>query len=95
MKNLIILFIATALLSAGCSKKQETKKAVAEEILVVEVQPVMRKSLSEPITASGVLSSKSEMKLAFKTGGMIRRIYVQEGQSVRAGQLLEIGRAHV
>ena len=88
MKNLIILFIATALLSTGCSKKQETKKAVAEEILVVEVQPVMRKSLSEPIIASGVLSSKSEMKLAFKTGGMIRRIYVQEGQSVRAGQLL-------
>ncbi|MDZ7936203.1 MAG: efflux RND transporter periplasmic adaptor subunit [Emticicia sp.] len=76
------------MLIIGCSKKQETKKAEAEEILTVEVQPVGRKSLSEPIIASGVLSSKSEMKLAFKTGGMIRRIYVQEGQSVREGQLL-------
>lgn len=88
MKNLITLFVATTLLSISCNKKQETKKAEAEEILAVEVQPVMRKFLSEPIIASGVLSSKSEMKLAFKTGGMIRRIYVQEGQSVRAGQLL-------
>ena len=47
---------------AGGSKK-EAKKAEAEEILTVEVQPVSRKFLSEPIIASGVLSSKSEMKL--------------------------------
>ena len=56
--------------------------------MTVEIQPVSRKLLSEPIIASGLLSSKSEMKLAFKTGGMIRRIYVQEGQSVSEGQLL-------
>ncbi len=88
MKNYIFIFLATALITASCGKKQEAKKAEAEEILTVEVQPVSRKSLSEPIIASGVLSSKSEMKLAFKTGGMIRRVYVQEGQSVREGQLL-------
>jgi RND family efflux transporter MFP subunit len=88
MKNYIFMISITALIVASCGKKQETKKAEAEEILTVEVQPVSRKSLSEPIIASGVLSSKSEMKLAFKTGGMIRRVYVQEGQSVREGQLL-------
>jgi RND family efflux transporter MFP subunit len=88
MKNHILYATITALLIASCGKKQETKKAEAEEVLTVEVQPVSRKSLSEPIIASGVLSSKSEMKLAFKTGGMIRRVYVQEGQSVREGQLL-------
>lgn len=88
MKSYTSIIIATALFIASCGKKQEAKKAEAEEILTVEVQPVSRKSLSEPIIASGVLSSKSEMKLAFKTGGMIRRIYVQEGQSVKEGQLL-------
>lgn len=88
MKSHILHTIIIALLIVSCGKKQETKKAEAEEILTVEVQPVSRKSLSEPIIASGVLSSKSEMKLAFKTGGMIRRIYVQEGQSVKEGQLL-------
>jgi len=82
---LILLLI----LMISCGKKQETStKQETEEIISVEVQPVLRKSLSEPIIASGVLSSKSEMKLAFKTGGMIRRVYVSEGQSVKEGQLL-------
>lgn len=88
MKNYVHIFFITSLFIASCGKKQEAKKAEAEEILTVEVQPVSRKYLSEPIIASGLLSSKSEMKLAFKTGGMIRRIYVQEGQSVSEGQLL-------
>jgi RND family efflux transporter MFP subunit len=88
MKNYILSVIVIASLATSCGKKQEAKKAETEEILTVETQPVSRKSLSEPIIASGVLSSKSEMKLAFKTGGMIRRVYVQEGQSVKEGQLL-------
>lgn len=88
MKKNIFLFAIIASLSISCGKKTEAKKAETEEILAVEVQPVMRKSLSEPIVASGVLSSKSEMKLAFKTGGMIRKMYVQEGQFVKEGQLL-------
>lgn len=88
MKNYILTATFLATMIAGCGKKQEEKKAEAEEIMTVEVQPVSRKSLSEPIIASGVLSSKSEMKLAFKTGGMIRRVYVQEGQFVKEGQLL-------
>ncbi len=88
MKSYTYVILLTALITASCGKKQEAKKAEAEETLTVEVQPVSRKSLSEPIIASGVLSSKSEMKLAFKTGGMIRRVYVQEGQFVKEGQLL-------
>ena len=88
MKKNSLIFIAIISLSISCNKKVETKKVEAEETLAVEIQAVSRKSLSEPIIASGVLSSKSEMKLAFKTGGMIRRMYVQEGQSVREGQLL-------
>jgi len=88
MKSYTYVILLTALITASCGKKQEAKKAEAEETLTVEVQPVNRKSLSEPIIASGVLSSKSEMKLAFKTGGMIRRVYVQEGQFVKEGQLL-------
>lgn len=88
MKSYTYVILLTALITASCGKKQEAKKAEAEETLTVEVQPVSRKLLSEPIIASGVLASKSEMKLAFKTGGMIRRVHVQEGQFVKEGQLL-------
>ncbi|WP_337043190.1 efflux RND transporter periplasmic adaptor subunit [Emticicia sp. 17c] len=82
---LIYAFVFLVLMS--CGKKQETKQET-EEIIAVQVQPVSQKSLSEPIIASGVLSSKSEMKLAFKTGGMIKKVHVTEGQFVKEGQLL-------
>lgn len=85
-KHLLVFGIASILMS--CGKKEEQKKQAVEELQTVTVQPVVRKSLSQPIIGSGVLASKSEMKLAFKTGGMIKRIYVNEGQFVKAGQLL-------
>ncbi len=83
---LIYAFLFLVLVS--CSKKKETARQEAEEVLPVEVQNASIKTLSEPIVASGVLVSKSEMKLAFKTGGMIKKVYVNEGQYVKEGQLL-------
>lgn len=82
-----LIYSFVFLLLVSCGKKKETKQET-EEIIAVEVQTVGKKSLTEPIIASGVLSSKSEMKLAFKTGGMIKKVYVTEGQFVKEGQLL-------
>ncbi len=82
-----LIYSFVFLLLMSCGKKKETKQET-EEIIAVEVQTVGKKSLTEPIIASGVLSSKSEMKLAFKTGGMIKKVYVNEGQFVKEGQLL-------
>lgn len=86
-----LIYASVFFLVVSCGKKKETKQETAispEEIIPVEVQAVAKKSLSEPIIASGVLASKSEMKLAFKTGGMIQKVYVNEGQFVKEGQLL-------
>lgn len=82
-----LIYSFAFLFLVSCGKKKETKQET-EEIIAVEVQPVAQKTLVEPIIASGVLSSKSEMKLAFKTGGMIKKVYVSEGQFVKEGQLL-------
>jgi RND family efflux transporter MFP subunit len=87
MKKLLTITILTLLLSCN-SKKTEKPKVVAEEILPVQIATVASKTLTDEINSSGVLSSKSEIKLAFKTGGLIKNIYVQEGQYVKAGQLL-------
>lgn len=40
------------------------------------------------IQANGLVGSRDEMRLSFKTGGIIRRIAVQEGEVVRQGALL-------
>ncbi len=89
MKNILYLLLTNLLLVSCGSKEEEPKEeAQAEEKLTIATAVVERISASEAITASGVLSSKSELKLAFKTGGLIKRMYVSEGQYVKSGQLL-------
>jgi RND family efflux transporter MFP subunit len=41
-----------------------------------------------PVRCAGRLSAKTESRLSFKTGGIVERIPVEEGQSVRKGELL-------
>jgi RND family efflux transporter MFP subunit len=41
-----------------------------------------------PVRATGLLSTSTEMKLSFKTGGIISRLHVREGESVRKGEVL-------
>jgi RND family efflux transporter MFP subunit len=88
MKNTLVLFILGSALLVSCNKKAKETKINIEDAPTVEIAQIERKTLGETITASGVLASKSEIKLAFKTGGLIKRIYVNEGQYVKAGQLL-------
>lgn len=40
------------------------------------------------IAANGLVGSRDEMRLSFKTGGIVRRIAVREGEAVRKGALL-------
>ncbi|KPM48493.1 efflux RND transporter periplasmic adaptor subunit [Jiulongibacter sediminis] len=86
MKKTIYLL---ALLTLGCGQEEKAEQVTQQEetTAVTLTKPVL-KSFSDEITGSGVLSSKAELKLAFKTGGLIKRMYVNEGQYVKAGQLL-------
>lgn len=68
------------------TKKEETKTEVTP--LSVSVVEVSEHSFTENLSSSGLLTSKSEVKLAFKTGGLIKKSYVKEGDYVKAGQLL-------
>lgn len=92
LKNMKKLFFITLTISGlvfSCkSNEKKEKVAVDTQLQTIEVATVESKNLTDQIIASGVLASKSELKLAFKTGGMIKRMYVSEGQSVAAGQLL-------
>jgi RND family efflux transporter MFP subunit len=54
----------------------------------VRVTPVTRKEISQTVHTSGILAPADEIKLSFKTGGIISRINTAEGQKVRQGSLL-------
>ena len=62
--------------------------ADATAAVAVTVAQVKYEQRSQPIRNSGRVSHKSEMRLSFKTSGLIQRINVEEGDAVKAGQVL-------
>jgi multidrug efflux system membrane fusion protein len=56
--------------------------------LPVKVQEVVSEQYLQIVHSSGRLSTSQEQKLSFKTGGIIRKIFVSEGQSVHRGSIL-------
>lgn len=81
----ILLFgLIYACSSSEAAPANQGKKPVK----TVETITVEDAKYRETIFATGKLSSREEAKLSFKTGGIIKRIHVREGQSVRKGQLL-------
>lgn len=70
----------------ACNPQQPVKEIKQKP--QVRTTIVEEKEITFPIHTSGKLASKSETKLSFKTGGIIKNIYVDEGQQVPEGKLL-------
>jgi multidrug efflux system membrane fusion protein len=81
------LTFASLLLLAACSSGAPDQPAKPPEI-PVRVASVTRAAVTMPIIATGTFGAKEEVQLGFKVGGVIQRITVDPGQTVRAGQLL-------
>ncbi|MBP6827034.1 MAG: efflux RND transporter periplasmic adaptor subunit [Saprospiraceae bacterium] len=85
-------FFGLFALLGGCGGKAHTAPVVQtpDERIPVRTAAVEQKNIALPIHASGILTSSAEQRLSFKIGGIIRKIYVDEGDVVRAGQLLAV-----
>ncbi|QJD79447.1 efflux RND transporter periplasmic adaptor subunit [Spirosoma rhododendri] len=93
----VLLSVSVLLMLAACTKPggktAETQTSSAanpadEAVIPVKLAAVSTVVRAEPIVASGLVSSAQEARLSFKVGGIISRLYVEEGQPVRRGQLL-------
>jgi RND family efflux transporter MFP subunit len=85
-KRLITLATATVLALAGCGNGDDV--ATAKGAAPVRVAVVENVPAAESLRAIGVLAPADEVRLAFKTGGVIRTIAVEQGAAVKKGQLL-------
>jgi RND family efflux transporter MFP subunit len=92
MKNSFkILTISTlsVLLLSGCNKEQELStlpKSV--EAIPVKIIFLSQAEVSGSVHSSGQFTTDDETMLSFKTGGIVDRIFVKEGDKIRKGQLL-------
>jgi RND family efflux transporter MFP subunit len=84
MRNRILFLLVLILISC----RQQTPNRDTVEEVRVRTTPVINETFSLPVHSVGTLVSSDEVKLSFKTGGIISGISVEEGQRVRKGQLL-------
>jgi len=83
----LLLSISMIASFTSCSKNQQEQELKKTPVVLVKVE---KQELAKPLYSYGYLASKKEVKLSFKTGGIIKKIMAEEGQSVRSGQLLAV-----
>ncbi len=87
MKTAFNLLVIIPIFLLSC-KNRDTTPLQQDKIVPVKAARIYEETMFFPIRSSGRLSVKSEQKLGFRTGGIIRHIYVKNGQPVKKGQLL-------
>jgi RND family efflux transporter MFP subunit len=86
---LFIGVIASLFLFASCNEGQKATNALGEpDIIPVKVSTMSALELPSHISTTGLVSTEDEARYAFKIGGVISRILVEEGQFFKKGQLL-------
>lgn len=83
---IIIIGVLFGFFLAGCGGNGEE----AAEVRTIKVRAVeiTEEDVTLPVRTSGVLSSSSEQRLSFKTGGIIESIQVDKGDIVKKGDVL-------
>ena len=83
----IAAVVLLAVFIAGCGKNADLD-TIQNKPTPVRTQRVIEREVSIPVRATGTLASKTELRLSFKTGGIVNNITVDEGRRVSEGQLL-------
>jgi multidrug efflux system membrane fusion protein len=85
METRAIVFVLIILITA-C--RHAEIKSDSSDRLRVRVTGLITESVSIPVHTTGILFTSEELKLSFKTGGIVAKIFVREGDKVRKGDLL-------
>lgn len=89
MNRSILIILITGVLLASCQSEESTTSGSPRiPGIPVRVEPISMLESMEPILAVGQVVSGEDLYLGFRTGGVIKKVYVSEGQQVKAGQLL-------
>jgi multidrug efflux system membrane fusion protein len=79
--------ILSTVTTAGCRREAQGAAVVAETSVPVRIAAVTEAG-DATISATGTLGAKDEIPLAFKIGGVVSAVSVDDGARVRAGQPL-------
>ncbi|MGF1637656.1 MAG: efflux RND transporter periplasmic adaptor subunit [Cyclobacteriaceae bacterium] len=87
INTLIVLALTLGLLACKENKNKE-RTIIPSETIAVKTYQLKNFESPVKVICTGMLTTEKETKYGFKTGGVINRIYVTEGQSFKKGSLL-------
>ena len=85
MKYGIFLAIGCCLLAVGCSEKKTTGDKAPTRVKTLMVSPAL---VDDSHSYVGIVEENVGTAVSFTSMGVVRRVYVNEGQAVSRGQLL-------
>lgn len=87
----IILFFISGIVFIACAKKSKKNTTLNEaNIIPIKTIQSIKAVAVDTVQVAGFISSATEARLSFKTGGIIKKIFVDEGDAVKKGQLLAV-----
>ncbi|MGD9345834.1 MAG: efflux RND transporter periplasmic adaptor subunit [Candidatus Aminicenantes bacterium] len=93
-KNMALFFIpfAAVLLMSGCvgnsNSQVKSEEEEEESRIPVEISQVTQGSITATYAGSATLEAEGEALVVAKVSGVVEKIFVEEGASVRSGQIL-------
>lgn len=72
---------------SGCTQPEKSKPETVDSVNI-RIEAVEYLEYKIPVRATGFLSTSTQMKLSFKSGGLVSKIHVKEGESVVEGRIL-------
>lgn len=93
LKSITLSLLLPIMVLVACSKSETGTPAttVTEKplnVFYVRTSPLTQSGVEDAIQVTGIIQSDSEAKPSFKTGGVIARMHVEEGDYVKKGQLI-------
>lgn len=88
MKTSIMSIGAITIAIAACTGASGKQSPIEETAVPVRLVDVEETDYAEPVEATGTLTTRDELQLSFKVGGVVARVSAQQGASVRKGEVL-------
>lgn len=85
----LVLALAAVLSGCGASEAQKPAKSAAPAVAVEVARPV-RGEMAAVYSGTAPIEAEQEARVVAKVGGEVRRLLVEEGDRVRAGQALAV-----
>ncbi|SNR41081.1 efflux RND transporter periplasmic adaptor subunit [Flavobacterium sp. ov086] len=87
-KSIVICLLVLPVFYACKEEKKEHNTFETAEVVSIKTATVNSLALTSTISASGLVTTENTANYAFKIGGIVNHIYVEEGNFFKKGQLL-------